>query len=57
MLENENKRENKIILQGADIANFFNVRPTKTLGHVEVMKMQQKPTRVVTATTEGTTKI
>jgi hypothetical protein len=42
MLENENKRGNKIKLKEADIVKNFNVRPTKTLGHVEVMKIQHE---------------
>jgi hypothetical protein len=54
MLENENKKGNKIILQGADIVKFImSVR----LRHVEVMKIQQTPTRIVTATTEVTREI
>jgi hypothetical protein len=56
MLENENKKGNKIVLQRADIVKTCNVRPTKMVGHVELMKIQQTPTRIVTATTEETRK-
>jgi hypothetical protein len=54
MLENEKQKGDKDYITRGRYCEICNVLPTKTVGHVEVMKNQRTPTRIVTATTEET---